>query len=58
MSCKVRPYGARFGVKREEAVRQVGSIVVPDSVADKEKPRKGIVLDRTHTIHDKQLKHP
>lgn len=45
MSCKVRPYGARVVVKREEAVRQVGSIVVPDSVADKEKPRKGIVLE-------------
>lgn len=40
----IKPYGKRIVVKREEVAEQVGGLYIPDSVREKEKPRKGVVL--------------
>jgi chaperonin GroES len=39
------PYGKRVTVEREEAkTKTEGGLFIPESVSDKEKPRKGTVL--------------
>jgi len=41
---KIRPFGNRIVVKRQEMAEKVGSFYVPDTVKDKEKPRTGTVI--------------